>query len=62
MPWTNENVLSHMCDHNLSRYWKQFKVFCITIDKAQAASEIDELFPNLPTKFPMWIALWIMDK
>jgi hypothetical protein len=51
-----------MCDHNLYRYWNQFKEFCVTIDKAQVASEIDELFPNLPAEFPMWIALWIMEK
>ncbi|KAG1798742.1 hypothetical protein EV424DRAFT_1546222 [Suillus variegatus] len=40
----------------------QFKEFCVTIDKVQVASEIDKLFPDLPAEFPMWIALWIMDK
>lgn len=61
MAWDQRKFLeSHACD--LSRYWNQFKEFCVTIDKAQVASEIDNLFPNLPAEFPTWIALWIMDK
>lgn len=60
MLWTGKIILSHV--HDLPRYWNQFKEFCVTIDKVQVASEIDKLFPDLPAEFPMWIALWIMDK
>ncbi|KAG1796720.1 uncharacterized protein HD556DRAFT_1441405 [Suillus plorans] len=44
------------------RYWNQFKDFCVTINKVVLADDVDGLYPNLPADFPMWIALWIMDK
>ncbi|KAG2108108.1 hypothetical protein BD769DRAFT_1675368 [Suillus cothurnatus] len=53
----SEGVVIGTTLSNYQRYWNQFKEFCVTIDKAQVASEIDELFPDLPAKFLMWIAL-----
>ncbi|KAG1747415.1 hypothetical protein EDB19DRAFT_1905565 [Suillus lakei] len=58
----SEGVVIGTTLSDYQRYWNQFKEFCVTIDKAQVASEIDNLFLNLLAEFPMWIALWIMDK
>jgi hypothetical protein len=44
------------------RSWELFKNFVVSIGKAQSAEEVEQLFPNLPSDLPEWIALWIMEK
>jgi hypothetical protein len=54
---------AHSSDILLShRYWQQFKNFVVSIGKAQSANEVEQLFPNLPSEYPEWISLWIMEK
>ncbi|KAG2111497.1 uncharacterized protein F5147DRAFT_651178 [Suillus discolor] len=36
--------------------------FCVTINKVVLPDDVDGLYPNLSANFPMWIALWIMNK
>ncbi|KIK83356.1 hypothetical protein PAXRUDRAFT_35484 [Paxillus rubicundulus Ve08.2h10] len=44
------------------QYWLQFKDFTASVGKVKNASDIDNLFLNIPANFPTWIALWIMAK
>ena len=39
-----------------------FTEFCVKLEKVKEARDVEKLMPNIPTTFPDWIALWIMDK
>ncbi|GBE83362.1 hypothetical protein SCP_0504100 [Sparassis crispa] len=56
------HVIVENTQNEYRRNWTQFTEFCAELGYVEEPKDVDNLYPNIPSDFPTWIAIWIMNK